>query len=165
MAGYTNAGKSSLLNAITGEKVLVEDKVFSTLSTTTARLDGCRKQLLVTDTIGFISNLPTFMIESFKSTLDEIFYADLVLLLIDSSDDEETFMEADHLLGILFPEVDGPTRSSSHKTDRATELAQRTDMVRSIVPHGLRSASRPSPAAASRSCMPPYWSILPTLLR
>ena len=137
LAGYTNAGKSSLLNAITSEEVLVEDKVFSTLSTTTSRLEGCRKQLLVTDTIGFISNLPTFMIESFKSTLDEIFYADLVLLLIDSSDDEETFIEKlTTSLGILFPDVDVTDLIIVlSKADRATELSERMDAVRSLVPH------------------------------
>lgn len=137
LAGYTNAGKSSMLNAITSEKVLVEDKVFSTLSTTTARLDGCRKQLLVTDTIGFISNLPTFMIESFKSTLDEIFYADMVLLLIDSSDDEETFIEKlTTSFSILFPDVDVTDLVIVlSKTDRANELPQRIKMVRDLVPN------------------------------
>ncbi len=111
--------------------------MFSTLSTTTSRLEGCRKQLLVTDTIGFISNLPTFMIESFKSTLDEIFYADLVLLLIDSSDDEETFIEKlTTSLGILFPDVDVTDLIIVlSKADRATELSERMDAVRSLVPH------------------------------
>ena len=137
LAGYTNAGKSSLLNAITQEKVLVEDRMFSTLSTTTARLDGCRKQLLVTDTIGFISNLPPFMVESFKSTLDEIFYADLVLLVIDSSDDADTFMEKlTTSLRVLFPDVDVTDLIVVlSKTDRATELSERMNTVRSLVPN------------------------------
>ncbi|HOQ26494.1 MAG TPA: GTPase HflX, partial [Methanomassiliicoccaceae archaeon] len=124
LAGYTNAGKSSLLNAITSEEVLVEDRMFSTLSTTTSRLEGCRKQLLVTDTIGFISNLPHFMIESFKSTLDEIFYADLVLLVIDSSDDEEAFIEKlNTSLRILFPEVDatGDRPDDRSQQDRSSD--------------------------------------------
>ena len=137
LAGYTNAGKSSLLNAITREKVLVEDRMFSTLSTTTARLNGCRKQLLVTDTIGFISNLPPFMIESFKSTLDEIFRADLVLLVIDSSDDRESFLnKLATSLRILFPEVDiTDLIVVLSKTDRATELSERFQTVRSLVPN------------------------------
>jgi len=137
LAGYTNAGKSSLLNAITSEEVLVEDRMFSTLSTTTSRLEGCRKQLLVTDTIGFISNLPHFMIESFKSTLDEIFYADLVLLVIDSSDDEEAFIEKlNTSLRILFPEVDATDLMIVlSKIDRATDLSRRSAMVRAILPH------------------------------
>ena len=93
LAGYTNAGKSSLLNTITNERVLVEDRMFSTLSTTTSRLEGSRKQVLITDTIGFLTDLPHYMIESFKGTLDEIFFADLVLLVIDASDDEDIFLK------------------------------------------------------------------------
>jgi GTP-binding protein HflX len=86
LAGYTNAGKSSLMRAITGEDVLVEDRMFSTLSTTTRKMSGS-KDVLITDTIGFLKDLPHFMIESFRTTLEEIFNSDLILLVVDSTED------------------------------------------------------------------------------
>ena len=80
LAGYTNAGKSSLLNTITGAEVLSYDKLFATLDSTTRKLvipDG--RELTLTDTVGFIQKLPTTLVEAFKSTLDEISGADLIL--------------------------------------------------------------------------------------
>ncbi len=94
IAGYTNAGKSSLLNYLTGERRVVEDRVFSTLSTKTSRFKENRHPpLLFTDTVGFIKDLPHWMIDAFHSTLEEIALADVVILLIDSSDDMEDMKE------------------------------------------------------------------------
>ena len=91
IAGYTNAGKSSLLNLLTKENVKVEELLFSTLSTTTARLNEkmsfSRPPILLTDTVGFIRNLPAWVIDAFHSTLEEIKVADLILLLVDISED------------------------------------------------------------------------------
>lgn len=87
LAGYTNAGKSSLLNTITGAEVLSYDKLFATLDSTTRKLvipDG--RELTLTDTVGFIQKLPTTLVEAFKSTLDEISGADLILHVVDASD-------------------------------------------------------------------------------
>ncbi len=89
LAGYANAGKSSLLNVLTGEHVLVEERMFSTLSTTTRNLLGTRKRILLTDTVGFVDAVPFWLIEAFNATLEEIFEADLILLLVDASDSEE----------------------------------------------------------------------------
>ena len=89
LAGYTNAGKSSLLNAITGSEVLSYDKLFATLDSTTRQLvlpEG--REVTLTDTVGFIQKLPTTLVEAFKSTLDEIRGADLVLHVIDASSPE-----------------------------------------------------------------------------
>ena len=87
LIGYTNAGKSSLLNALTGADAFVEDKLFATLDPLTRKLklkDG--NGILLTDTVGFISNLPHSLIDAFKSTLSAAKNADLQLLVIDSSD-------------------------------------------------------------------------------
>ena len=86
LVGYTNAGKSSLLNLITKSDVLVEDKLFATLDTTTRELfiDG-KKFGLISDTVGFISQLPHHLVEAFKSTLDELKYSSLLLHIIDAS--------------------------------------------------------------------------------
>ncbi len=89
LAGYTNAGKSALLNALTGGTVLVENRMFSTLSTTTRKIREIDRTVLITDTIGFLDDLPTFVIEAFKNTIEEIFTADLVLLTVDSSEPRE----------------------------------------------------------------------------
>lgn len=86
IVGYTNAGKSTLLNALTGAGVLSEDKLFATLDPTTRLLtlpDG--QQLLLTDTVGFIRKLPHHLVEAFKSTLEEAKYADYIIHVVDAS--------------------------------------------------------------------------------
>ena len=89
LAGYTNAGKSSLLNLLSDEKVKVEGKLFSTLSTTTRRIKNKNIPVLITDTVGFIKNLPALIIDAFHSTLEEIEVADVVLLIADVSEEKE----------------------------------------------------------------------------
>ena len=86
IAGYANAGKSSLFNALSGERVLVEDRPFTTLSTTTRALKDVRRRILITDTVGLVSDVPLWLIEAFHSTFEEVFASDLVLLLVDASD-------------------------------------------------------------------------------
>lgn len=89
LAGYTNAGKSSLLNRLTNADVLSYDKLFATLDSTTRRYklpEG--REITLTDTVGFIQKLPTTLVEAFKSTLDEITGADLILHVIDASSPE-----------------------------------------------------------------------------
>ena len=84
LAGYTNAGKSSIMNRLTGSNVLAYDKLFATLDSTTRQLtleDG--HMVTLTDTVGFIQKLPHSLVEAFKSTLDEIKEADLILLVAD----------------------------------------------------------------------------------
>jgi GTP-binding protein HflX len=93
LAGYTNAGKSSLMNLLSGEQVKVDEQLFSTLSTTTRSISVHTKNqkipLLLTDTVGFIENLPSLIIDAFHSTLEEIELADVVVLVVDSSETNE----------------------------------------------------------------------------
>lgn len=87
IAGYTNAGKSSLINALTGAGVLVEDALFATLDPTTRRAslaDG--RTVVFSDTVGFVRHLPTQLVEAFRSTLEEVLAADVVLHVVDGSD-------------------------------------------------------------------------------
>ena len=89
LVGYTNAGKSTLLNALTGAGVLSEDKLFATLDPTTRKLTlPCGENVLLTDTVGFIRKLPHHLIKAFKSTLDEVVYADILLIVSDINDPE-----------------------------------------------------------------------------
>lgn len=84
IVGYTNAGKSSLLNALTGANVLAEDKLFATLDPTTRQLQLRQNQkLLVTDTVGFIRRLPHGLVEAFKATLEEVIVADFLIHVVD----------------------------------------------------------------------------------
>jgi GTPase len=86
IVGYTNAGKSTLLNALTGAKVLMEDKLFATLDTTTRKFSLPNKQeILLVDTVGFIRKIPHMVVAAFKSTLEEAVHADILLHLIDVS--------------------------------------------------------------------------------
>jgi GTP-binding protein HflX len=86
LAGYTNAGKSSLFNALTEEEVPVDKSLFTTLSTTTRLVEFSKKKFLLTDTVGFIDRLPLTLIEAFHSTLEETIYSDLILLVVDISE-------------------------------------------------------------------------------
>lgn len=83
LAGYTNAGKSSLFNALAEEDVPVDDGLFTTLSTTTRLVRFLRRRFLLTDTVGFIDRLPLTLIEAFRSTLEETIYSNLILLVVD----------------------------------------------------------------------------------
>lgn len=89
LVGYTNAGKSTILNTLTGADIPANNRLFDTLDTTTRQLtvsDTC--QVLLSDTVGFIAKLPHHLVEAFKATLEELEYADVLLHVIDSSDPE-----------------------------------------------------------------------------
>ena len=86
LVGYTNSGKSTLLNCLTGSEIPANDRLFDTLDTTTRRLKiNDREQALISDTVGFIRKLPHHLVEAFKSTLEELCYADVLLHVIDIS--------------------------------------------------------------------------------
>ena len=85
LAGYTSAGKTSLFNLLTNEDLQISEQIFTTLRTTTRKIPN-EKNLLISDTVGFIRRIPTYMIEAFKSTLEELKYADAILLMVDASE-------------------------------------------------------------------------------
>ncbi|MGM0770000.1 MAG: GTPase HflX [Halobacteriota archaeon] len=93
LAGYTNAGKSTLFQVLVKEGTIVEDMLFTTLSPTTRSLTINHRKLLLTDTVGFIEDLPHWMVDAFRSTLDEIFLADIILLVVDMSDPVEVIRQ------------------------------------------------------------------------
>lgn len=89
IVGYTNAGKSTLLNTLTDAGILAENKLFATLDPTTRKLKlPCGETVLLTDTVGFIRKLPHHLVKAFRSTLDEAVYADILMIVIDAHDDE-----------------------------------------------------------------------------
>lgn len=106
LVGYTNSGKSTLMNALTGAGVFVEDRLFATLDTTTRKLPlDNNRNILISDTVGFIRKLPHHLIASFRSTLAEVSEADLLLKVIDASSDQaedhfNTINEVLHSLGL-----------------------------------------------------------------
>jgi len=126
IVGYTNSGKSTLLNALSGAGVLAEDKLFATLDPTTRRvaLPGGR-EVLFTDTVGFIQKLPTELVAAFRATLEEISEADLILHVIDAShpnavEQNETVMQTLADLEV----ADRPRLPALNKVDRLADLAQ-----------------------------------------
>jgi len=89
LAGYTNAGKSSLFNLLTEETVPVDDALFTTLSTTTRAVQFSKRKVLLTDTVGFIDRLPLKLVKAFHSTLEETALSDVIILVVDLSEPEE----------------------------------------------------------------------------
>ena len=138
IVGYTNAGKSTLLNALSGAEVLVADKLFATLDPTTRRvaLPGGR-QVLFSDTVGFIQKLPTELVAAFRATLEEINEADLILHVMDIThpnvrQQSETVMRTLASLGV----VGQPVIAALNKIDRLSDLAAASDWL-SEFPNGL----------------------------
>jgi GTP-binding protein HflX len=120
LVGYTNAGKSSTMRALTGSQVLVEDKLFATLDTTVRALSPeTHPRILVSDTVGFIKKLPHDLVASFRSTLDEALNASLLLYVVDASD--PTFMSQLEVTREVLDEVgveDTPSFVVLNKTDK-----------------------------------------------
>ncbi len=88
LVGYTNAGKSTLLNRLCGSEVYAEDQLFATLDTTVRKMEGVKQEILLSDTVGFLRDLPHTLIDAFRSTLEESLSADLLLLVVDCADGE-----------------------------------------------------------------------------
>ncbi len=123
IVGYTNAGKSTLLNHLTGAGVLEEDKLFATLDPTTRNLKLPSKQeILITDTVGFIRKLPHHLIDAFRSTLEEAKYADIILHVVDASNpqvDEQMYIVYETLQNLEVK--DKPIITAFNKQDKLEE--------------------------------------------
>jgi len=128
LAGYTNVGKSTLLNALTGAEVSVENRLFETLDPTTRGFDHDGKRYLVTDTVGFIRRLPTQLVQGFASTLEETLVADLILHVTDASLPEDRLREQMAAVDGVLAEIGAgelPTLVVLNKVDRLDPLARR----------------------------------------
>jgi len=128
LAGYTNVGKSTLLNALTGAETSVDDRLFETLDPTTRAFEHDGKRYLVTDTVGFIRRLPTQLVEGFASTLEETLVADLVLHVVDASLGEERLSETIAAVQSVLGEIgadDVPVELVLNKIDLLDPLARR----------------------------------------
>jgi len=123
LVGYTNAGKSSLMRALTGSEVLVADKLFATLDTTVRVMQPeTQPRILISDTVGFIKKLPHDLVASFRSTLDEALAASLLLFVVDASD--PTFRSQMEVTRAVLDEIgatDIPSRLILNKSDQLTE--------------------------------------------
>jgi GTP-binding protein HflX len=128
LAGYTNVGKSTLLNALTGADVSVENQLFNTLDPTTRAFDYDGRRYLVTDTVGFIRRLPHHLVEGFASTLEETLVADVVLHVVDAAaPDEEQDRQRDAVDDVLHEIGAGelPVVVVLNKIDRVDPLGRR----------------------------------------
>ncbi len=145
LAGYTNAGKSTLLNCLTGSEVVAKDQLFTTLSPTTRALEVLGRRVLLTDTVGFIDDLPHFLIKAFRSTLSEISDADLVLLVADISDPVDLLRRkliASHK-ALWDCDVTAPIVTVLNKADRLNEgdAARRVESIRDLAPYPVLASA------------------------
>jgi GTP-binding protein HflX len=153
LAGYTNAGKSTLMRQLAADLSVdenddlhpdldptaeSEDRLFTTLGTTTRRADTGTRDVLLTDTVGFISDLPHWLVESFKSTLDSVYRADLVLLVVDASESTEEMREklvTCH--DTLYERNEAPIVTVLNKVDKVDEheLAEKKRALSALAPN------------------------------
>ncbi len=128
LAGYTNVGKSTLLNALTNANVSVDNRLFETLDPTTRGFEHEGKRYLVTDTVGFIRRLPTQLVEGFASTLEETLVADLILHVVDASAGDEKLEEMIGSVETVLAEIGAeqvPLELVLNKIDRLDPLGRR----------------------------------------
>jgi GTP-binding protein HflX len=139
LAGYTNVGKSTLLNALTGAKASVNDRLFETLDPTTRSFEHLGKRYLVTDTVGFIRRLPTQLVEGFAATLEETLVADLVLHVADASLTEDGLRETIDAVQSVLRDIGAdevPLELVLNKADLVDPLARRR--LRNAFPRALQ---------------------------
>jgi len=144
LAGYTNAGKSSLFNALAEETVRVaaDTELFTTLSTTTRAISLSKTKVLMTDTVGFIDRLPLTLIEAFHSTLEETIFSDLILLVLDVSEPQES---VEKKLQVCLDTIQAigatgvPVITALNKIDLLSdsELRLRTEALKNLAPNPL----------------------------
>ena len=160
LAGYTNAGKSTLLRRLADELAVdenedihpdldptaaSEDQLFTTLGTTTRSATLEDRSVLVTDTVGFITDLPHWLVESFQSTLDSVYRADLVLLVVDASESvEEIHTKLATCHDTLYARNEAPIVTVLNKVDRvdAAELAEKREALSSLAPDPVAVSAR-----------------------
>ena len=160
LAGYTNAGKSTLMRQLAADLAVdenddlhpdldptaeSEDRLFTTLGTTTRRAETETRDVLLTDTVGFISDLPHWLVESFKSTLDSVYRADLVLLVVDASEPVEEMREklvTCH--DTLYERNEAPIVTVLNKTDKVSpdELAEKERALSALAPNPVAVSAR-----------------------
>lgn len=143
IVGYTNAGKSTLLNALTSAGVLVEDRLFATLDTRTKRWSPARgAEVLISDTVGFVKNLPHQLVASFKATLEETVNADLLLHIIDVSNPD--VLKQIESVNVVLEEIgcgDKPILMVLNKVDNLTNLAQ-LEMLQTVFDDAVAISAR-----------------------
>ena len=142
LAGYTNAGKSSLFNALAEETVPVDPGLFTTLSTTTRAVSLSGKRILLTDTVGFIDRLPLTLIEAFHSTLEETIFSDLILLVVDVSEPRD---EVERKLSCCLDTIQNigaagiPVITALNKTDLLSEeeVQWKVELLTNLAPNSV----------------------------
>ena len=167
IVGYTNAGKSTLLNRLTGAGILAEDKLFATLDPTTRSYtleDG--QQILLTDTVGFIRKLPHHLIEAFKSTLEEARYSDIVLHVVDCSNPQMDMQM--HVVKETLKEleiVDKTIVTVFNKVDRFRELEAMGDSSVMQIPRDFLSDYQVRISARTGEGMEELQKVLQAIIR
>ncbi len=155
LVGYTNAGKSTLFNTLTGENVLVENQLFATLDSTTRKVNlPQNQQILLSDTVGFIKKLPHQLVAAFKATLEEVVEAELLLHVVDVSHPEaEAQIDAVNEVLAELDATDIPMLMAFNKTDRL-ETEEELHLLRSRYPEALAvSAQRGDGIEALREAL------------